>query len=302
MAIHSHGIVVSYLPGPVLVKRWNELRKTCPLVAGWVVKIGPNKQDSIKARKEGKKNAPPHEIDMSSGSHELEHKIAYILSHTGIRQAVGDDLEPVGNRLPLPVHHGLNHYSRMSRIVLRSGVPLLSQGYEETFTEESGKEVPVYWANYYYECVARQSDPYLAHVERINSAHVYVFRFDKEGARSDISRLVSEYRADSVKMEHPERLLSEIYRFIRADRRFIFNFVPKEGAELRYPLPLFLPGGEKRLWDAITLGKAPAPILSEEADLPETEDRPGDISVPSMLDWDDMDDYALKYGGLSYDL
>ena len=320
-----------------MVSRWNALRKSCPLVAGWVVKIGPNKKDEAEARANGKRHAPPHEIDMSSGSHELEHKIAYILSHAGIRQAVGDDLEPIGNRLPLLVHHGLNHYSRMSRLVLKKGVPLLSQGYEETFIEEGGKEVPVYWANYLYECVARDSDLYLAHVERVNSAHVYVFHFDKEGARADLSRLVSEFRADSVKMEHPERLLSEIYRFIRDDRRFIFDFVPKEGAELRYPLSLYLPGGEKRLWDTILSGDGHGSDLSvqsrqyaeasEEADRREAEfyrskgsEVPPDLVTPHgydisahagqgpaiggaspsgnvIDDTEDLEDYVLRFGG-----
>jgi len=309
-APHFHVIVVSRFKGPALIKRLNKLKEEYPFLKGWSIIIGPNRSDKKKGIR------APHEI---KDRHELEGKIAYILSHASIKQGVDDDGEPEGRRAPMVSHYGLNHYRRMSRLTLKASVPLLSQGYEETI-EENGKELPVYWANYYYECVARNKSLYYAHVERILSAHVYVFNFDKEGARRDITELVDKWASVPGNMEQPERLLSAIYQFIRNDQRYIFDFVPQEGKELRYPYRLYLKSGERDLWNLITSddgleydlrGELPEDPLTEgRINPPEGAGKgpavaggspSGNVvnrAVPDLDDWrDGLDDYALRFAG-----
>ena len=304
-APHFHVIVVSRFKGPALIKRLNKLKNEHPFLKAWSIMIGPNRSDKKKGIR------APHEIE---DRHELEHKIAYILSHASIKQAVDEEGEPEGRRLSMISHYGLNHYRRMSRLTLKASVPLLSQGYEET-VQENGKEHPVYWANYYYECVARNKNLYYAHVERILSAHVYVFNFDKEGARRDITELVHNWESVPGNREQPERLLSAIYQYIRNDSRYIFDFIPQEGKELRYPYRLYLKSGERDLWNLITSDDSlPYDLRGElpEDPLPVGSDNPASAcgsgprvaggtsarAVPDFDDWrEGLDDYALRFSG-----
>jgi len=313
---HYHVIVVSWLRGPALIKKLNALKEEHPFLKDWTITIGPNKEDKKKAKAQGKRHAPPHEI---ADRHELEHKLAYILSHTGIKQKTDEEGNPTGRRLPMVSHHGLNHYKRMSRLTFRScglsssDVPLLSQGYEE-IVSENGTDRPVYWANYLYPCIANGKSLYYAHVERINSAHVYVSNFDKENCRADLIELIRAFREGPSGRECPERLLSRIYNHIRADDRYIFDFTPQEGAVLRYPYRLYLKAGERDLWNLINSEDGPPCDIFGNVSEDDISPRSGGgQGVPDMRsipqrerykplyddseDWrDGLDDYALRYG------
>lgn len=220
-APHFHVIFTSSMFPGQLIKAFNDLRRT-DLLKGWIVKVGP---------KEGET-----EPRLLSSHSDLENKLQYILSHTAIRHKADKDGQAIGRRLPMFSCHGLNHHSRISRIEVKSGVPLLNQGYAD-FIEDGETRKGFYWARVLYMCLDNGLDVELARVERINSAHVYVPTIYRNDSKRDIVQFVHD---------HPEDL-GGLWRMISSDRRYITNFVPKEGCPLRYPNRMkMIDGGDLR--------------------------------------------------------
>ena len=232
-APHFHMIITTTLYPGQLVKAFNDLRKNGGILFRWVVKVGPNQTEEAQARAQG---IPfkPHEI---TGHTELENKLDYIISHVGIVHNLDAEGNPVSRRRDIVKKYGLNHHTRIAEIRIRQGVPLLNQGYQETF-EEDGISKPVYWAKLIYECFEKNLDIELARVERINSACVFVPAVYRDELKDRVEGFIRDNPDD----------LEGLYRLIRIDRRFITNFIPREGCELRYPNRLYTVDGGDLRW------------------------------------------------------
>lgn len=155
----------------------------------------------------------------------LEDKICYFMSHQGITS----NPEKKGHA-DLYSSYGLNSGHQLSEVCLKSRVPLLRQGYIK-WIEIDGQRRPLYWSKLLFMCIEYGIDIDLAHVEGVNSSRVYVARDDK----ADCLELVRQYHS-----KNPDDLTGLI-DLIAHDRRFYFDFVPKEtiiGESLRWPNPI----------------------------------------------------------------
>jgi len=210
LAPHFHIILISPLPGGELISRFNRVRGD--VLPGWIVKVGPNKQETKNARAEGRQ---PRPIELET-RFSLEDKLAYIISHQGVTfskcakgRVIQDDLWRA---------YGICSGRVISEIFIKARVPLLNQGYIK-YVEIDGERRPLFWSRLLFLCMDYGLDIDLAHVEGINSARVYAHRTDK----AECLRLVREYHK-----ENPEDL-EGLYNLIKADRRFLFDFIPKDG-------------------------------------------------------------------------
>lgn len=210
-APHFHVLLISPLPGGELIKRFNKVRAEA--LPGWIVKVGPNKEESRRARKEGRAPSP---VELKT-RFSLEDKLAYIMSHQGVTfsktvkgsRTIQDDLWR---------SYGICSGRVISEICIKPRVPLLNQGYVK-YVEVDGERKPLFWSKLLFMCMDQGLDVDLAHVEGINSARVFVHRSDKK----DCLELVQAYYK-----ENPDNL-EGLYELIRKDRRFLFDFIPKDG-------------------------------------------------------------------------
>lgn len=211
LAPHFHVILISPLPGGDLIRRFNKIRDD--VLPGWIIKVGPNKEESKKARAEGRRARPVEFKTRFS----LEDKLAYIMSHQGVTfspsvkgsKTIQDDLWRT---------RGICSGQVISEVAIKARVPLLNQGYIK-YVEIDGERRPLYWSKLLFLCLDYGLDIDLAHVEGINSARVFAHR----SVKRDCVEIVREYCRNN-----PDDL-EGLYNLIRDDRRFLFDFVPKEG-------------------------------------------------------------------------
>lgn len=211
LAPHFHVILISPLPGGDLIKRFNEAR--AEYLPGWLIKVGPNKEEARKAKKEGRRTRP---VELQT-RFSLEDKLAYIMSHQGVTfspslkgsKTIQDDLWRT---------RGICSGQVISEVYLKPSVPLLNQGYIK-YVEIDGERRPLFWSKLLFLCMDYGLDTSLAHVEGINSARVFAHRRDKK----DCVEIVRTYHKDN-----PDDL-EGLYNILRDDRRFLFDFIPKDG-------------------------------------------------------------------------
>lgn len=223
-APHFHVILSSPLTAGQLIRGFNKAREDD--LKGWIIGVGYNQREREKADRQGT-IYKPHEIETRF---ELEDKLAYLLSHQGITC----NADGTGQQDDLWDSHGLNHGSQISEICIKKRLPLLRQGYVK-YVEIDGERKPLFWSKLLYMCLSQGLDTDLAHVEGINSSRVYAHKSDKAECRAIVQEFVKENPGD----------LEGLYLLIRYDRRFLHDFIPKDGCPLREPNRLYaVEGGD----------------------------------------------------------